>query len=152
LMAANWAIHGSSHRGILANVWAKWSMTVGFLYLTLLLILIGRHVLLLRRRHAYVDTDRTRWQAEFETESANVGTPWPYTAGIERNGDLMLWLHFAAPLLMGCLLLASVFLGGSVPSAEGAGKVTTPSAASAPVTAARGTNSPPPSTPSSGQR
>ena len=139
LMAANWAIHGSSHRGILANVWAKWSMTVGFLYLTFLLILIGRHVLLLRRRHAYADFDRVRWQTEFDRESANVGTPWPYTEEIERNGDVMLWLHFAAPLLMGCLLLVSVFLGGSVASTEAAGNANSP----ARLVPANGNESPP---------
>jgi len=111
LMAANWAIHDSKHTGILANAWAKWSMTIGFLYLTILLVLIGLHVLLLRRRHAYADSDRARWQREFDAESSNVGTAWPYTDGIERNGTLMFWLHLLAPLAMGCLLVVSVFAG-----------------------------------------
>lgn len=110
-MAANWAIHGGNQSGILANRWAKASMTAGFVYLTLLLILIGLHVYLLRKRHTYADSDRVRWEKEFDEESTRKGTAWPYTWGIELNGDVMLWLHFLAPLVMGCTLLISVFLG-----------------------------------------
>lgn len=110
LMAANWAIHGSQ-RGILANDFAKWSMAIGFIYLGVLLALIAIQVHLLKERHSYADSDRDRWQQEFDRDSVNVGSAWPYTLKIDFVGDLMRYLHITAPLAMGVLLLVSVFFG-----------------------------------------
>lgn len=107
LMAANWALHGTT-TAILDNRWATWSMVAAIAYLAVFHGLMSWLVRLSRRQHRYADADKRRWASEF---AANAGaqSDWPYTPWMERVGTFMYWAHLVGPLLCGALLLCSVY-------------------------------------------
>jgi len=120
LMAANWALHGANAT-LLHNPWAKWSMITAVIYLALLLLSMGFMVRESWLRREYADVDKARWAREFRA-AADRPSPWPYSAAMERMGNLMAVLHVLGPMLSGALLMISIFAGSpGVPGAGNAG-------------------------------
>lgn len=112
LMAANWAVHGSN-AALLQNPWAKWSMVTAVAYLALLLLSMGTMVRESWLRREYADRDKARWAREFAA-TADGPSAWPYSAAMERLGNIMAVLHVLGPLVSGALLLISIFTASPV--------------------------------------
>lgn len=107
LMAANWAFHGTT-KSILDDWLSTASMLIALVYLTTFLALTYWLVLEHRKCHERTDADKIVWANEFQ-KSASGKSSWPYTKTCETLGDTLHFLHFAAPVSCGALLVMSVF-------------------------------------------
>jgi hypothetical protein len=107
LMAANWALHGTT-KSILDDWLSTASMLIALAYLTAFLSLTYWLVHEHRKCHDRTDADKVSWAKEFQ-ESASSKSSWPYTKRCETLGDTLHFLHFAAPVSCGALLVMSVF-------------------------------------------
>jgi hypothetical protein len=98
LIAANWAVFGSV-RDLLKNSWAKASILLVILSLTLNLLGAKWMGELHRRQIDYAAEDPTRWEQECAAASAR-RAPWPFTTKIEHTGrvlrEVRTWLPFGA--------------------------------------------------------
>lgn len=109
LMAANWALHGSS-KNILDNPWATASMFCAVLYLTAFVVLMRLRTEEVRRQYEYAEGNKDLWHQEY-LDNLQIDSRWPYTKRCEDLAGLLQWLHFLGPLLCGLLLLISVYVG-----------------------------------------
>jgi hypothetical protein len=113
IIAANWAVHATGDHlatSILSNHWAKCSMIVTLCYLGVNLILAWFMGILYDRRVTYTETDKDRWEREFNAyQTASAESSWPYTMLIEMLGKLYRFINMFFPLLGGVLLVVSMF-------------------------------------------
>jgi hypothetical protein len=107
LIAANWAVFGSV-KDLLKAPWARASILLVILSLTLNLLGAKRMGELHRRRIDYAAADSERWEKEC---AAALGRrdPWPITKDIELTGqvlrELRTWLPFAAGIAFAIAVL-----------------------------------------------
>jgi len=106
IIAANWAIHGST-QSLLDNWLAKLSMAVILFYLGANLLttrcMVGMHY----NQYLYADKNPDRWQKEFEENKRF----WPYTERIEYLGVGMRFFKVWLPIIAAVLLIFSLYFG-----------------------------------------
>ena len=107
LIAANWAVHGTTS-SILSSICAKLSMAIalGFLGLNL----IGTYIMarLHSKQIAVAEVDHQGWTAEFK-RTAGTSEPWPYTYGIQKLGRILRGLKISMPIAGAGFFLLSLF-------------------------------------------
>jgi hypothetical protein len=106
IIAANWAVHGSTGN-ILSNNAAKWSIGIVLLFL-------GANLLgsfLMSKLHydqfLYAEQNPRKWEAEWEAGKSL--RYWPYTKGIEFLGVSIRRLKVSAPITACLFFIASLF-------------------------------------------
>ena len=99
IIAANWAVHGTS--GTIASNWSKWSMIVSIAFLGINLFSTFKMSTLHYKQCIYAEEDSDRWNQEFENSAFD--KHWPYTKNIEHFGKniriFKLWLPLVAAVL-----------------------------------------------------
>jgi len=106
IIAANWAIHGST-QSLLDNWLAKLSMVVVMFYLGANLLATQFMVKMHHNQYLYADKDSDRWKKEFEENERF----WPYTEGIEYLGVCMRYCKVWLPIIATVLLIFSIYFG-----------------------------------------
>ncbi len=103
LIGANWAIF-TSINGILASFWAKWSIVLVLLALTV--GVLGSWVLseLMRSQISRAESNYGGWAKEF-AEAKGTSDPWPFSEGMEITGKLMRWTRSTFVLASGIFLI-----------------------------------------------
>lgn len=92
---------------VLRDPWALWSVILVIVFLGLNLLLTAVMGELHRKRIRYIDSDKNRWESEFES-AAGDASPWPYTSGIETLGVVMRWCKTLLPFSAGCLFVVGL--------------------------------------------
>lgn len=103
VVAANWVIFGSINK-IIHSQWAIWSLTTVLLALAFNLVVAYGLAEWMRCRFGYAESDRKRWEAEFQREK-NGPSKWPYTKHIERVSIAIRLVKVVLPLVSGILLI-----------------------------------------------
>lgn len=111
LIAANWAVFGSSDK-ILRNWWAAASLLIVLAGLGISLWLTRSIGEALRDRVRYAESDPTRWETEFH-ETRGKAEPWPYDARIDALARCLRWLKLWAPVAAGALLAIAIAMGSA---------------------------------------
>ena len=114
IIAGNWAVHKTTE-ALLANLWAKWSLVVIFVFLGS--DLLGTRLMSksLYARHEYAEADLDRWGRDYETAKGTPGA-WPYTSGIQKLGAALRELKLWAPTGAAVLFVISLFVKGGAAS------------------------------------
>lgn len=106
VLAANWAVFGSV-RDLLANGWAKASVTLVIVGLGL--NVIGAKVMgeLHRKRVEYASENLARWEDECKAALGR-SVPWPFTQEIVVVGRVLREVKACLPIVAGLLFVIAV--------------------------------------------
>ena len=105
LIAANWAVHGTS-RTILNNTWAKWSIISILLFLAINLIIDYIMTTEHNKRYRHADDDPVRWEREYKENATD--KIWPYSPCIEYSGKFLRILKLLCPVISSIFFIISV--------------------------------------------
>jgi len=109
VIAANWAVHGSTE-SIIDNSLAKWSLGIAIAFLGINLLVAGWMSYLYNKRRKYADEDKERWEKEFQKAGeASKSTPWPYTDFIQGLGSFLRFFKVIVPFIAAILFVLSLF-------------------------------------------
>lgn len=107
VIAANWAVFRSLE-GVMGNPWAKISLSLVLLCLTINLLTAKYMGELHRKRAERAERDWSKWEKEF-SETKNKRDPWPFTKKIEIVGRLTRELKAWLPIFAGLFFLIALF-------------------------------------------
>lgn len=106
IIAANWAVHGSSGN-IMGNNAAKWS--IGIVLLFLGANLLGSFIMTKLHYYQFLYAEQYPMKWESEWKNSKSLRHWPYTQGIENLGLSIRWLKALAPIVSCLFFIASLF-------------------------------------------
>jgi len=112
IIAANWAVHGST-QNILNNSYAKWSLVIVFVFLGFNILVSGCMKHMHFNQYLHGEKNSKKWETEFKEyeKSRQKGkrTPWPYTECIENLGVAQTFVKICAPIIAATLFIFSLF-------------------------------------------
>jgi hypothetical protein len=106
IIAANWAVHGSTGK-ILSNSYSKTSIIVILALLGANLISSWLMTVLHYKRYMYAEDNNEQWRDEY-MRSEKIAH-WPYTATISYLGSSMRLIKMVAPIVSAAFFVASLF-------------------------------------------
>ena len=106
IIAANWAVHGST-KMLLENINAKWSLIIAIAFLGINLLGTSLMTCCYGRRCTYADKDKNRWELEFRAATSKQ-SPWPYTCCIEWLGTFLRFFRTFAPTVSAWFFIKSL--------------------------------------------
>lgn len=106
IIAANWAVHGSSGN-IIGNNAAKWSIGIAISFLGVNLLASFLMSKMHYDQFLYAEQNTERWESEWRNSKKQ--RHWPYTKGIEVLGVTIRRIKVIAPIASCLLFIASLF-------------------------------------------
>jgi hypothetical protein len=109
IIAANWAVHGSTAGEIISNKCALLSIIIAVGFLGFNICLTSWLTENLKDRLNFINADNDRWAKEFGNPE-NIKGPWPYTKTANTLSFILHKLRLLAPVTAAGFFIASLFL------------------------------------------
>jgi len=108
IIAANWAIHGSSQM-IMKNIWAQASILTVLVFFGINLITNLTMTEWYLKRYNHAEKNPEEWEREFRDWELN-RTAWPWTKRIENMGSFIRRVRVIYPLFASGLFILSLMI------------------------------------------